>query len=131
MSDDEQRALGFDDFLAKLSPETLAWWKSFLPQYAAVANDAVGSGVKLASWSLNYLAVDPNFRGRGAGRALVEAGEALAKQDGLPVIFQTESDRNTQLYTYWGYEAVAQQDIDVGQGEKILLKVFRKDLGRD
>ncbi|THH30899.1 hypothetical protein EUX98_g3288 [Antrodiella citrinella] len=107
----------------------MQWWSEFLPRYSAVANAITGPGVKLASWVIHCLAVDPNFRGRGAGRALVESAECLAKKDRLPVIFETESERNIQLYQYWGYEILGQQALEMGE-DNLVLTVFKKDFSK-
>ena len=48
-----------------------------MPEYAAVTDALIGPGVKKDSWTLNSLAVAARYRGRGIGRALIEAGEAM------------------------------------------------------
>ncbi|TCD66912.1 hypothetical protein EIP91_000751 [Steccherinum ochraceum] len=129
MNDPYQRSLGFDEFVDKLNPEILEWWLDFLPQYVAVTSAIAGPGVKRTSWTLNGLAVDPNFRGRGAGRMLVEAAEALqARQDEGRLMFESTSNKHTELYKYWGYELLGQQVLPGRAGvDKMVLKVFSKD----
>ncbi|EIN10130.1 hypothetical protein PUNSTDRAFT_43151 [Punctularia strigosozonata HHB-11173 SS5] len=78
MGDDEQQAQGFLDFLATLPPKIVAWWtEKFLPEYAAVTDAIIGPGVKTGAWSMNSLGVAFDYRRRGVGRALIEAGEVL------------------------------------------------------
>lgn len=39
-----------------------------------------------AFWELHLLGVDPQFQGKGVGRALIEDGLGRAKEDGLPAM---------------------------------------------
>ena len=50
-----------------------------MPEYAAAVDSVIGSGVKKASWSMNSFGVRAAYRGRGIGRALLKAGEALVR----------------------------------------------------
>lgn len=67
---------GTELFLISFSRLTFS---QFLPEYAAVTDAAIGAGVKKAAWTMNNFAVVQEHRGRGIGRALLEAGEALVR----------------------------------------------------
>ncbi|GJE95613.1 GNAT family N-acetyltransferase [Phanerochaete sordida] len=126
--DEVQRSQGFDDFLKNLPSGTLAWWREFLPAYAAVSDATIGFGVKKASWTMNSFGVLPEFRGRGIGRALLEAGEALAREDGIPMIFEAEQKRNIAMYQHFGYSIVGEEHLKGGNGvQDFSLIILRKE----
>jgi len=54
-----------------------------------------------------YMAVEPEFRGRGAGRALLAAAEAGARERGLPhltLMVTEENDAARRLYERDGFQ---------------------------
>lgn len=57
-------------------------------------------------WSLDGLAVDPQYQRRGYGAALVRHGLARADADGLPVYLETNSPRNAQFYRTLGFTLI-------------------------
>ena len=60
-----------------------------------------------ASYGIQYLAVDPLFRGRGVGQNLVAAGESLAREQGFSEIQLSVETNNTPaigLYLRMGWQ---------------------------
>ncbi|EKM49609.1 uncharacterized protein PHACADRAFT_265154 [Phanerochaete carnosa HHB-10118-sp] len=126
--DETQRSQGFDDFLKSLPKSALDWFAKFLPEYAAISDAAIGPGVKNASWTMNSFGVLSEYRGRGIGRALLEAGEALARADGIPMIFEAEEKHNISMYQHFGYRVFGEQSLKGGNGvEDFTLTILRKD----
>jgi GNAT superfamily N-acetyltransferase len=78
-----------------------------------VTDAIIGPGVKTSAWSMNSLGVAQAFRGKGVGRALIEAGEAFvgcgyavtscllngqqARTDGVPMFGETEHANNVSM----------------------------------
>jgi ribosomal protein S18 acetylase RimI-like enzyme len=93
-----------------------------------------------AGWAgLRALGVDPAARGRGIGRALVEACQARAEAAGAPVLclhtasFMTAAVR---LYETAGFRREPTHDLDVGPhlrpeaGPSVRILAYRLDLPR-
>lgn len=127
--DELQRAQGFDGFLGTLPEAGLQWWGNFMLEYAAVTDAVIGPGVKKNSWTLNNLAVIASHRGCGIGRKLLEAGESLAREDGLPMIFEAEGKDNTGMYEHFGYRVIGQNELQGGNDvADFVVTILRKDL---
>jgi GNAT superfamily N-acetyltransferase len=58
------------------------------------------------------LFTEPEFQGRGMGSALVEYGNVLADQEGLPIFLQA-SPFGYPIYTKGGFEIVQELDVDL------------------
>ncbi|GJE97652.1 GNAT family N-acetyltransferase [Phanerochaete sordida] len=126
IGDDEQRAQGFNAFVATLPQELLPWWTELAPRVLAELDKLVGEGGKERSWSAHSFAVREDYRGRGVGKALLGTGEALAKADKMPVIFETEHLHNVHMYKHLGYNIVQVIKLD-GLGDREYT-LFRKDV---
>jgi ribosomal protein S18 acetylase RimI-like enzyme len=50
--------------------------------------------------------VDPAYRGRGLGSALLAHGLAVADQDGLPAYLEATSEDNRRLYERHGFTVI-------------------------
>jgi ribosomal protein S18 acetylase RimI-like enzyme len=57
-------------------------------------------------WSLDGLAVDPQYQRLGYGAALVRHGLARADADGLPIYLETNSPRNAEFYRKLGFKLI-------------------------
>ena len=75
-----------------------------------------------ARWTLNDLYVSPESRGQGAGRALMGAATALAREHGvarLVLMTQVENERAQRLYESLGWQrntAFYSYLLDVNKG---------------
>jgi N-acetylglutamate synthase-like GNAT family acetyltransferase len=77
---------------------------------------------------LRSLAVHPDARGRGVGRALVDATEALARQRGCATLFAVSNDE--AYFNRFGFAQRHIPELDRERSEVSRYKgVFAKDLG--
>jgi GNAT superfamily N-acetyltransferase len=65
-------------------------------------------------WLLDSIAVDPQFQGRGYGRALIEFGLSKAATTGCGAILSTGTERNIPIYTKCGFHIVDHVDAPEG-----------------
>ncbi len=71
-------------------------------------------GPEEPSWLLDTIAVDPAVQGRGYGRALITAGLAWARSDGLGAHLSTGTEGNVAIYRKLGFRVV--EDLDAPEG---------------
>ena len=65
-------------------------------------------------WQLDSIGVDPGFQGHGVGRALIAAGLARARADGVGAFLSTGTPRNLSIYGRCGFRVV--KDIEAPGG---------------
>jgi ribosomal protein S18 acetylase RimI-like enzyme len=65
-------------------------------------------------WFLDHLAVAPEHRGEGLGRALVELGVGFARRDGVPAFLETARPGNVGYYERLGFRVVADEHAPDG-----------------
>lgn len=66
--------------------------------------DAHGPSEKL--WQLDSIAVDPSWQHRGFGGALILAGLARARSDGVGAFLSTGTEHNVSFYEKYGFRVV-------------------------
>ena len=66
------------------------------------------------SWFLDHLAVAPEHRGEGIGRALVDLGLGFARRDGVPAFLETARPGNVGYYERLGFRVVADEHAPGG-----------------
>jgi ribosomal protein S18 acetylase RimI-like enzyme len=59
-------------------------------------------------WYLPLIGVDPAYRGRGLGSALLKHALGISDRDGLPAYLEATSTDNRRLYERHGFEAVGE-----------------------
>lgn len=67
-----------------------------------------------ASWQLDSIAVKPELQGGGIGRALIEAGLALARTDGIGAFLSTGTAANVVIYGRCGFRVYDEADAPDG-----------------
>jgi predicted N-acetyltransferase YhbS len=67
-----------------------------------------------SAWHLDSVGVDPQFRGRGIGGALIEFGLAKAKAAGDAACLETGNPRNVGYYERFGFRTVFDSDAPDG-----------------
>jgi GNAT superfamily N-acetyltransferase len=65
-------------------------------------------------WLLDSIGVEPTLQGRGIGTALIAAGLARARTDGVGAFLSTGTARNVSTYGRSGFRVV--QDLDAPGG---------------
>jgi GNAT superfamily N-acetyltransferase len=65
-------------------------------------------------WQLDSIAVEPAVQGRGIGGALIAAGLARARADGVGAFLSTGTARNVSIYGRSGFRVV--EDLDAPGG---------------
>lgn len=66
------------------------------------------------SWFLDHLAVVPEHRGEGLGRALVDLGLGFARRDAVPAFLETARPGNVGYYERLGFRVVADEHAPGG-----------------
>ena len=64
----------------------------------------------LTKWQLDSIALRRELRGRGIGRALIEAGLASARADGTGAFLSTGTPANVTIYRRCGFRVYAETD---------------------
>jgi GNAT superfamily N-acetyltransferase len=65
-------------------------------------------------WQLDSIAVDPVVQGHGYGGALILAGLARARSNGVGAFLSTGTERNVTIYGRYGFRVV--DDLDAPDG---------------
>jgi ribosomal protein S18 acetylase RimI-like enzyme len=79
-----------------------------LAAYDAAVHDALPTG---EHWYLGMLAVDPQFAGKGWGRAAMRPGLERAARDGMPIYLETSNPRNVGIYRGAGWNLIAETSV--------------------
>jgi ribosomal protein S18 acetylase RimI-like enzyme len=80
---------------------------------------AISLPVLTASSELDALGVDPDYRQRGVGSALIKAGLAVVERRGLPIILES-SAQGEPLYRCFGWQTVDTKPLLVQDGKVVL-----------
>ncbi|KAJ7510317.1 hypothetical protein B0H11DRAFT_1958498 [Mycena galericulata] len=84
---EEQRSLGFDDFMKKLSPDTKAFWDtSYVPVVDKFLAQVIGPNGVRDSHYLNLIATDPAFQRKGIATMLLKTVHEKARVDVQTVV---------------------------------------------
>lgn len=69
----------------------------------AKVSAAIEEGRPEAHWYLALVGTSPEARGAGLGSAVVEAGLALARAEGVPALLETSNSANVRWYERFGF----------------------------
>ncbi|KAJ7183098.1 hypothetical protein C8R46DRAFT_507365 [Mycena filopes] len=103
---EEQKALGFNDFMEKLSPETKAFWRdSYLPVVHKFLAEILGPDGTRDSQYLNQLATDPLFQRKGIATTLLKTVHNKFADADTPPLFAhcAANEKNARFYESCGY----------------------------
>ncbi|KAF9562254.1 hypothetical protein CPC08DRAFT_706773 [Agrocybe pediades] len=100
----EQRALGFDEFMSKLSVEAAHYFKTkYVAEFPAFVASLLGPTGKLDSWWLHMAMVKSTHQRHGVLRALVDLVREKADANGEYLATCTTNDDNIKVYTSLGF----------------------------
>ncbi|KAJ8090154.1 hypothetical protein PM082_018739 [Marasmius tenuissimus] len=126
---EEQRAKsGFNDFFGKLTPEFQQWYKSTYPDTCELELEKLFPGTESSKkWWCSNLVVDPEFHGRGYGKAIVEAVEQKAKEKGEFIALATALPLNVKKYHSMAFRERGTFKLDSPLDEPIIVHVLARD----
>ncbi|KAJ3853372.1 hypothetical protein EV368DRAFT_81609 [Lentinula lateritia] len=118
---DAQRALGFNDFFAKLTPETREWWsKARGYTMANVSKKGWTKEDKAHRWWCANLATDPEYQGRGCATRIVQQALKDAEENGCTLGLATGPELNVQKYLAMGFRKRSEGPMPSPTGDFII-----------
>ncbi|PPQ92774.1 LOW QUALITY PROTEIN: hypothetical protein CVT25_003883 [Psilocybe cyanescens] len=107
---EEQRELGFNEFMRKLDDKTREWWKNEISNSLCIKHTVLAAEfVKEWSpksptecWWLSLFGTDPNHQKRGYGTLLLHDGLKKMSSPNLAAFCST-SEENAEFYTKAGF----------------------------
>jgi predicted GNAT family N-acyltransferase len=107
-------------------PEVLEWDEHDEPALHWLALDAneqaIGCARLLPGGLIGRMAVMPQWRGRGVGRALLETALQAARERGLPVVKLSAQNRAVPFYARSGFRAVGPEYLEAGIVHVAMIK---------
>ncbi|KAI0318693.1 hypothetical protein OF83DRAFT_1114488 [Amylostereum chailletii] len=101
---EEERSEGFNDFIAKLSPEGQAWLKrTCATGLAALDQESFTPEDKARMWWCSGLVTRPDYQGRGHATAIMDRVYTKAASQGEFVGLMTATDANVPIYLHMGF----------------------------
>ncbi|KAJ7914870.1 hypothetical protein B0H13DRAFT_2001438 [Mycena leptocephala] len=116
---EEQRALGFDNFMETLSPETkLFWANSYVPVVDKFLAEIIGPDGTRDSQYLNQLATDPAFQKKGIATMLLKTvHDRFAGSDPRPMFAHcAANEQNARFYESCGYTVRGKMYLEAPTG---------------
>ncbi|EIM81058.1 uncharacterized protein STEHIDRAFT_162059 [Stereum hirsutum FP-91666 SS1] len=99
----EQRALGYDQLLAKLSPELRQWWTSTYPDSLKKFLPTVMTPQEQTQrWMCSVIATSIKHQGKGYASAIMDAVYSKAVETGSLIALITTKDINVPIYQHMG-----------------------------
>ncbi|KIP09660.1 hypothetical protein PHLGIDRAFT_307417 [Phlebiopsis gigantea 11061_1 CR5-6] len=109
---EEQRRLGFDVFMARLSPAMQGWWKNeYGKDVALMKSDILGTDGDLNSWYAQVIATDPIHQGKGYGGMLIQEARRLAREDSSSLALATTNRDSASWYEHQGFTTLGVRRI--------------------
>ncbi|KAI0935357.1 hypothetical protein AcV7_003819 [Taiwanofungus camphoratus] len=101
----EQRELGLNDFMAKLSAEGKEYYKkTYSAEFPQFVESCLGPTGKLNSWWLHMAMVHPDYQRQGIATRLIGLVREKATQKGETLALSTTSAKNVHIYKAIGFE---------------------------
>jgi len=127
-STEDQRRLGFYEFMSKLSNEAENYFKTkYVAEFPAFVASLLGPTGKRDSWWLHMAMIRREYQRMGVLRALIGLVREKAAKAGEFLATCTTSDENIPVYTGLGFEYKGSTMMDSPWGEWP-IHVFRMDL---
>ncbi|TFK51043.1 hypothetical protein OE88DRAFT_1735760 [Heliocybe sulcata] len=101
---EEQRALGFNTFFRKLSPDAQYWWNNTYPDTMRELRETVWTGDEMKRrWWCSHLATHPEQQGRGFATAIVDYAYDDSVAMGQFLGLATQQELNVRKYEAMGF----------------------------
>jgi ribosomal protein S18 acetylase RimI-like enzyme len=114
----EQRALGFNEFMASLSDSAKEYFRTtYLAEFPTFVNSVLGPTGKIDSWWLNMAMVRPEYQRLGIATSLINIVRSKAIAAREPIAFSTTNDANVPVYTSMGFAHLAKKIMPSPWGE--------------
>ncbi|KAI0312375.1 acyl-CoA N-acyltransferase [Amylostereum chailletii] len=111
-----QRAAGWNDFFAALSPEAQHWWNAvFHKKHGDMIQTHLGPDYT-DSWFANIVATHPAHQRNGYASMLIKTVCARAEKENKRATLATQSEDNTRFYQGLGFKLLGMTDIPVPDG---------------
>ncbi|KDR85989.1 hypothetical protein GALMADRAFT_132605 [Galerina marginata CBS 339.88] len=108
-STEEERKLGFTEFMARLPEEGKEYFRTtastsyYLAHFPGFVNGILGPTGKLDSWWLHMAMVRPDYQRKGITRALINVVRKKAAKSGDTLACSTTNDDNVPVYVALGF----------------------------
>ncbi|KAF8971928.1 hypothetical protein BDZ97DRAFT_1153970 [Flammula alnicola] len=127
-STEEQRKLGFYEFMSRLSDEAENYFKTkYVAEFPGFVASLLGPTGKLDSWWLHMAMIRRDYQRQGVLRALVGLVLEKASKAGEYLATCTTNDDNIRVYTGLGFDYKGSTPMDSPWGEWP-IHVFKMDL---
>ncbi|KAF9476014.1 hypothetical protein BDN70DRAFT_882975 [Pholiota conissans] len=114
----EQRRLGFDEFMAKLSEEAKTYFKTkYIAEFPGFVASLLGPTGKIDSWWLHMAMVRRDFQRQGVLRTMVKVVREKAEKRGEYLATCTTNDDNIRVYTGLGFDYKGSTSMDSPWGQ--------------
>jgi len=103
-STEEQRQLGFYDFMNKLSDEGKKYYETTMVEYRDWADKTIAPVTGIGSWWIYLLMIRRDQQGKGIGSSLVRLIRDKAAKNDEALGLATSNSINVEIYKKMGFE---------------------------
>ncbi|KZT23823.1 hypothetical protein NEOLEDRAFT_1135981 [Neolentinus lepideus HHB14362 ss-1] len=126
-STDDQKALGFNDFMTKISPEAKKWWSTtYVTLLRDFRRDIFSDEEGTRRWWCPWFTTDPNFQQRGFGTALITTIYNKAALHGGFLGLMTDREVNVPKYLAMGFGIRGRINADAPTGDFPVICLTRE-----
>ncbi|PPQ90531.1 hypothetical protein CVT25_015821 [Psilocybe cyanescens] len=125
---EEQRAAGWNQFLESIPESLRKWWiEYFSPAMTRLSADTLGPGYSHDAWHLHIFGVMKSHHRKGYGKALLRLAEDQAKETHSPIVLETTTDVDVQIYKRLGFKVCGETNIESAQGIARIRLMFKEN----
>ncbi|TFK41608.1 hypothetical protein BDQ12DRAFT_678231 [Crucibulum laeve] len=118
MASEDQRAQGWNQFIAMLSDELRRWWMDyFIPSIKRLSAEPLGDDYLLNSWHLHIFGVLPQYQGKGIGKKMFKFVDDKAQKDNRAIALETTTELDLLIYSRFGCKVRNEIDLHSKWGD--------------
>ncbi|CCM03880.1 uncharacterized protein FIBRA_06031 [Fibroporia radiculosa] len=117
LSTPEQRALGFDDFFAKLPKDVQEFWGTVGKRFGDFLADTLGPTGRIDSWYMNHIFVLPEWQGQGIATSVIAQVREKAVKNGDTVALSATNPYNVPIYQALGFDLKGEMMVTSAWGD--------------